>query len=151
MVFDNVKNAHLYYVLGARFRTALEWMAHADVSGLKSRDQVTIDGDRVYAKYFDMETKLPDGVMPEGHSNYADIQYLLDGEEALGYARKGEEAPAKPYDAQKDIAFWDVPYDTIRLKAGDFYIVWPDDLHAPRLALKETGKVRLLVIKVKLD
>ena len=90
MVFDNVKNAHLYYGLGERFRTALEWMAHADVSGLKSRDQVTIDGDRVYAKYFDMETKLPDGVMPEGHSNYADIQYLLEGEEALGYARKGE-------------------------------------------------------------
>ncbi|MBM6936987.1 YhcH/YjgK/YiaL family protein [Pseudoflavonifractor phocaeensis] len=151
MVFDNIKNAQLYYGLGERFRTALEWMATADVSGLSNRDQVVIDGDNVYAKYFDMETKSPEGAMPEGHSNYADIQYLLDGEEAVGYALKGSEPPAKPYNPEKDIAFWDVPYSTIRLKAGDFYIVWPDDLHAPRLALGEPGKVRLLVVKVKLN
>ena len=47
MVFDNIKNAQLYYGLGERFRTALEWMATADVSGLSNRDQVVIDGDNV--------------------------------------------------------------------------------------------------------
>lgn len=151
MVFDNVKNAHLYYGLGERFRTALEWMEHADVSGLKSGDQVAIDGDRVYAKYFDRETKPAEGALPEGHSNYVDIQYLLEGEEMVGYALKPDVPPAKPYDPQKDIAFWDVPCDNIHLKAGDFYIVWPDDLHAPRLAVGQPGKIRVLVVKVKLD
>lgn len=151
MVFDNIKNAQLYYGLGERFRTVLEWMATADVSGLKNRDQVVIDGENVYVKYFDTETKSPEGAMPEGHSNYADVQYLLEGEEAVGYALKGAEAPAKPYNPEKDIAFWDVPYSTIRLKPGDFYIVWPDDLHAPRLAVDAPGKVRVLVGKVKLD
>ena len=75
-----------------------------------------------------MDTKSPEGALPEAHEHYADIQCLLEGEEAVGYALKDGRAPAKPYDPEADIAFWDVPFDTIRLKPGDFYIVWPEDL-----------------------
>ncbi len=151
MVFDNVKNVSLYYGLGDRFHTALEWMTRADTSKLKSGDRVDIDGDLIFARYFEVDTKSPDGAMPEGHANYADIQCLLEGDEAVGYALQDGRAPAKAYDPSADIAFWDVPFSMIRLKPGDFYIVWPEDLHAPRLAVASPSRVRVLVVKVRLD
>ena len=151
MVFDNVKNAALYYGLGDRFRTALEWMARTDTSNFHSGDKIEIDGDQIFARYFEVDTKSPEGALPEAHEHYADIQWLLEGEEAVGYALKDGRAPAKPCDPEADIAFWDVPFDTIRLKPGDFYIVWPEDLHAPRLAPEAPSRVRVLVVKVRVD
>ncbi len=151
MVFDNRENLARYYGLGDRFRTALEWMASADLTSAKSGDRLEIDGDNVFARYFEVDTHSPVGAMPEGHEHYADIQCLLEGEEAVGYALKNSRAPTKPYDPAGDIAFWDVPFSTVRLQPGDFYIVWPDDLHAPRIALGDPSPVRVLVVKVKLD
>ena len=87
----------------------------------------------------------------EGHKRYADIQYLLEGSECVGYAQNGTVPVTVPYDPQKDIGFWNGDWDTLKLEAGMFYIVWPDDLHAPRVACGAPAPVKRMVVKVKLD
>ena len=54
------------------------------------------------------------------------------------------------YDSKGDIQFYTAEWDTLTIRPGTFYIVWPQDLHAPRVALGQPGPVQRLVVKVKL-
>lgn len=150
MVIDKLKNAALYYGLGPRFQTALEWLAQADPDQMTPGQRVDIDGSNIFATLFDTETLPPASCKLEYHHNYADIQYLVSGREAVGYILEGPAEVLEDYDPQKDIGFSTGSWDTVTVAAGAFYIVWPQDLHAPRMALGETGPVRRLVVKVKL-
>ena len=91
MVVDKIEHASLYYGLGKRFQTALEWLASADVGALTPGQRVDIDGDNVFATLFEVDTLPPEACKLECHQNYADIQYLLSGMEGAGLcpARRG--------------------------------------------------------------
>ena len=138
MVVDKIEHASLYYGLGKRFQTALEWLASADVGALTPGQRVDIDGDNVFATLFEVDTLPPEACTLECHQNSADIQYLLSGMEGAGYA-----LPDAEFRALSE-------YDPLTIRSGTFYIVWPQDLHAPRVALGQPGPVRRLVAKVKL-
>ena len=59
MVVDKIEHASLYYGLGKRFQTALEWLASADVGALTPGQRVDIDGDNVFATLFEVDTLPP--------------------------------------------------------------------------------------------
>lgn len=149
MVIDKIENASLYYGLGERFQRALEWLRTVDLSTLTPGKQVEIDGDNIYATLFEVDTLPPTECKLECHKNYADIQYLVGGLEAVGYALP--DAPLKQLSEYvPDIQFYTTDWDTLTVRPGTFYIVWPQDLHAPRMACGPVGPVKRLVAKVKL-
>ena len=148
MVIDCIENAERYYGLGKRFRAALEWLAVANPDELISGERVEIDGDFVYATMFQVDTLPPDDCKLEAHRDYADIQYIAKGTEALGYVLDGPALPRGDY--QPDIQLFQAPWDAITIRPGTFYIVWPQDLHAPRVAIGTPAPVTRLVVKVKL-
>ena len=91
----------------------------------------------------------PEACKLECHRDYADIQYLVDGLEAAGYSLP--DAPLKELSKYvPDIQFFTTAWDSLTIRPGTFYIVWPQDLHAPRMACGPVGQVKRLVIKVKL-
>ena len=148
MVIDQLKNAGLYYGLGPRFRTALEWLSSVDPSSLTPGQRVDIAGDNVYATLFQVDTLPPQESKLEGHRDYADIQYVVRGTEAVGYVLEGPVRPLSDY--TPDIQFFAADWDTLTVREGTFYIVWPQDLHAPRVAVGAPAPVTRLVVKVKL-
>ena len=149
MVFDTIENAPLYYGLGPRIQKALEWIQTADISTMEPGQRIDIDGDNLYATYFDLYTLPWEESKLEGHRNYADIQYLIEGQEQVGYALLGTMAPVSDYYIS-DIRFYEGNWDALTLRSGCFYIVWPQDLHAPRMAVRAPERVRRLVVKVRL-
>ena len=148
MVFDTLGNAPLYFGLGERFRTALLWLMQADASRMEPGVRVDIDGDAIYATCFDTDTLPRAQAKLEGHLHYADIQYLAEGVECVGYAPRGAAPSLGPY--EPDIEFFGGEWPTLPLRPGNFYIVWPQDLHAPRVAHGPASRVKRIVIKVKL-
>ena len=149
MVIDKIEHASLYYGLGERFQRALEWLAAVDPSALPVGERVDIDGDELYATLFEVDTLPLEQCRLECHRNYADIQYLIEGEEAVCYALP--DAPLTQLsEYTPDIQFFTTDWDTITVRPGTFYIVWPQDLHAPRAARGSVGPVKWLVVKVKL-
>ena len=151
LVIDKIENAPLYYGLGERFRKALEWLAAVDPSTLSPGEKVPIDGENVYGLLFQVDTLAPEDCKLEGHQNYADIQCLVSGLEAAGYALT--DTPLEPlgeYDAKSDGQFFTGDWDTLTIRPGTFYIVLPQVLHAPRMACGRVGPVTRLVGKVKL-
>ncbi len=149
MVFDTIENAARYYGLGTRFQQAFAWLQAADIDTMIHGQRIDIDGDYLYATYFDMDTLAQVEAKLEDHRAYADIQYLIAGCEQVGYATTHTARPISEY--TPDIQFYEGHWDTLTLRAGNFYIVWPGDLHAPRLADGEISRVRRLVIKVQLS
>lgn len=150
MVFDKMKNAPLYYGLGQRFQQALEWLAAVDPDSLTPGQKVEIDGDKVYATRFDVTTKIPADCKLECHRDYADIQYVVSGTEGMGYSLP--DAPlTQSSEYTPDIQFFAGEWDTLTIRPGTFYIVWPQDLHAPRVALELPSPVTVIVAKVKLS
>jgi len=89
----------------------------------------------------------------EGHRRHADLQLVLSGEEAIGWlpiAGAGF-VMAVPYDAEKDVEKYRAA-DVVRvgLPAGTFALVFPADLHMPKLSLATPTAVQKAVFKIPL-
>ncbi len=113
--------------------------------------KVEIDGDRVFAiiqRYQTLETDAPKF---EYHRKYIDVQYLVSGEEIIGWTPSDRITVTEPYNAEKDIAFGTAPAGTwtpVHLQAGQAAVLWPEDGHAPRLAAGKASAVMKIVVKV---
>lgn len=131
-------------------RQALDFLRRMDFSTLPD-DRYEIDGDRCYAKLARYETKRAQDCRPEAHRRYADIQYMVEGEEYIEVCPLGPDLVVHmPYDAAKDIVFFEglVPETSFPLTAGDYVILLPKDVHRPGVAVKAPRPVVKVVVKV---
>ncbi len=133
---------------------ALFWLHHAPAQELAD-GRIEIDGDAVYALVSSYQSAPPvDPLRFEAHRKYIDIQFVLAGQEALGWVPADRLALTSAYDAAKDVWFGTLPADQatlVRLEAGCLAVLYPEDAHAPKLALGEPAPVRKIVVKVALE
>lgn len=151
MVVDRIENAPSYYVLGARFEKALRWLASTDVASLPA-GKVEIDGADVVATVNELEAKMPEAARWEAHRRWADIQYLISGDERIGYTHVSR-ASSLSYDEGKDfdhLAVSDGMY--VRMVPGAFAVLLPQDAHQPGVSGVdgERGRIRKIVVKIRL-
>lgn len=111
--------------------------------------RITLDGDRLFINNCETQGVPADKQRLEAHREYADVHFLLEGEETLGWSNTDELGEADtPYNATDDIEFFNArPQTFVTMRPGQFLIVWPEDAHAPLIG---QGRIRKLVAKVKL-
>ena len=85
----------------------------------------------------------------ETHRNYLDIQYIVEGEETVGWAPTETLTPADEYNPVKDKQMYTGHVDFMRIAAGYCYVVYPEDGHMPGVHLDEPKNYRKLVVKLK--
>lgn len=110
-----------------------------------------IQGDRVFALVQRYETEAPAAPRFEAHRKYIDVQYIVTGSEAIGWAPLGRLDVTEKYDEGKDVCFGFVPegeWSPVTLCAGELAVIYPADAHAPKLALGGPSKVMKIVVKV---
>lgn len=102
-------------------------------------------------------------VVWETHRRYADIQLVLAGEERFGWLPLSGAPPVKEaYEVERDACFYQPPSPMhapppcyLPLRAGDFAIFLPEDVHAPGLVpdgqAGPIAEVTKAVVKVRLD
>lgn len=111
---------------------------------------VEIDGTDVYAIFQEYTTKRHEDARLEGHRTYADVQYIYEGEEMIGYADLKEIKGDADYNAEKDIFFCEAnKRSAVIVSAGDAAILEPSDLHAPCMMMEQQKTVKKIVFKVK--
>ncbi len=116
--------------------------------------KVEIEGQSVYALFQSYETVIADVPKFECHQKYIDIQYIVSGEEIIGWAPAALMTDLEAYNVERDISFGKAPKNQIAsvyLQAGQLAILYPDDGHAPRLAVTTPSKVFKVVIKVAIS
>ncbi len=90
-----------------------------------------------------------DSKLSEAHRQYLDVQYIVEGEETVGWAPLEAMTLSGEFNVEKDIGRYDGPMDYMRIGQGYCYVVFPEDAHKPGVHLDEPHAFKKLVLKLK--
>lgn len=154
MIIGNINDAAL---VGAScpkaLARALAYLRETDFSKLAD-GRYALDADRMYAEVQRYTTQSAAVCRPEAHRRYADVQFVAEGAEAIGWcAFSPALRVAEPYDEAKDVAFYErlEPESSCVLSAGGFAVLLPKDVHRPRGAVEGVpAPVTKVVVKISM-
>lgn len=141
---------HLY---PAPLCRALDFLARTDFARLDP-GRIDIDGERMFAILAKGETGPAEKGQWEVHRQYVDVQYLLEGEEVIGFAREyeGVEVEADALDEEDCLYYLNVrPVANLRLEPGHFAVFFPQDVHRPLCEAGKPGPVRKVIVKIAVE
>jgi YhcH/YjgK/YiaL family protein len=158
MIIDQLRNTNMELYAGlttgagssglrSRIQAALHYLQTADLANLPV-GKVEIDGTQVYAMIQAYDTKPRAKGFWEAHRRYIDVQYVVQGEELMGYANLAQ-LTAGEYEAKSDFLPLHGQGNFLKLPAGMFTIFTPEDAHMPGIALEDQPQpVKKVVVKV---
>jgi YhcH/YjgK/YiaL family protein len=135
--------------LAARLAAGFHFLQTADLAAA-APGRIDIDGDNVFALVQAYNSKPMEQGFWEAHRKYIDIQYVVSGEEKMGYANLSQ-LNASEYDAAKDFLPLHGNGSFIRLSAGMFTLFMPADAHMPGMAVDEPSAVKKVVVKIAVE
>lgn len=109
-----------------------------------------IEGDLIYAQVFGLTTHAIEDAKPEVHRRYVDVQFLLQGEELIGYARDDGSHTLESSHPDRDLYFYESLEEEsfIPLIPGNFAVFFPFDIHRPGCFIESPEPIRKVVVKV---
>lgn len=136
--------------LQKRIDFALEYLKNTDLNKLElGRHDIN---DWLYVNVQEYETKDVSLCRFESHRKYVDVQYMINGTEAIEVADlQGQNlAVSVEYNEEQDVAFWlDKPTQMkVVLTNNSYVIFYPQNAHKPCIAVNQPVKVKKLVAKV---
>lgn len=150
MIFDTLDNFEKCAEINDKFKSALVFFYNNDLRTLET-GKYEIDGSDVYVAIQDYQTKKPEEGKLEAHRKYIDIQYVIEGEEQIGFTELTNTKPSTFYDNDKDIIFLTGEAQFFKANNNNFCIFYPEDAHMPSIAVKEPSYVKKAVFKIKVD
>lgn len=149
MIFDNQKNAQIYFSLCPKIQKGLEFLLQKNLKILPV-GKYEISGDEIFALVQEYETK--ESAKFEAHRKFIDIQFIIDGAETLGVCEISNCNQSTGYDEVRDLEFFnsynEFAANFFTANEGDFAIFFPNDAHMPALSVKNKSKVKKVVVKV---
>ena len=149
MIADRLANGYRYAALGPRIARAFDFLTHADLAAA-AEGRLELDGTNLYAMVQRYASKLPKDGVWEAHRVYADLQYIVSGEERFGVG-PADRFTRGAYDAEKDFEPLTGDGDYLHLRAGQFLLLWPGEPHQPGMAIDAPSPVKKVVVKIKID
>lgn len=154
MFLGSMKNVHQNAKgLDPAIRRALAYLNRVDFREKPDGTYDIAEGES-YAIVQRYMTRPIAACLPEAHHQYVDIQYVVEGEEYLGWCPMSPDLkPRAPYDAKRDIIFYDalVPESNVVLTAGSFAVLYPSDIHRPQAAVEAPAPVLKVVVKIAVE
>jgi len=149
MILDKLENAGFYLNISNELKKGFEYLINTDLQALESGFH-EIEGKNIFALVSDFETKRPEDCRLEAHRDYADIQYIVSGREAIGFATLKNQEITTPYTPERDIVFFNGETTPLILETGMFVVFFPQDVHQPGMQVDGSEKVKKVVVKVKM-
>lgn len=107
----------------------------------------------VYVSVQEYTTKARSEAKFEAHKKFIDIQMILSGKELIAVSPIEKMTISDEYNEEKDFMLFhhnDECTDYV-LEAGDFLILYPQDVHMPGVCVNEKSPVRKIVVKVPVE
>jgi YhcH/YjgK/YiaL family protein len=148
MILDTLENAAKYAGLRDGLSEGFGFLDQPGVTELAPGKYEISDG-LVYAIVEKNDgRKVEDGKL-EAHRNYLDIQYIVSGDESMGWSPLADLTGSEGYDEKRDLEFFtDDPQSIVKVPPGSFTIFLPADAHLPGIG---NGPIHKIVIKVAMD
>ena len=122
--------------------------AVAAVNALTSYEAETYplsDGNRFFVAVG--TTKAPD--FAEAHRKYLDIQYIVKGQEVMGWAPLDACQLEGEFNDAKDVGKYSGDFQYITIPEGICYVAFPEDAHMPGRHLEVPNDFVKVVVKLK--
>jgi biofilm protein TabA len=149
MITDRLANGHRCAALGPRIARAFAFLDHTDLNAIAD-GRHEIDGSNLYANEQRYTSKLPAEGAWEAHRIYADLQFIVSGEERFGFGPI-ERFTRGAYDAEKDLEALTGDRDSLRVPAGRCLFLSPGEPQMPVLAVGAPAPVKKVLVKIKID
>ncbi len=148
MFSTKIGDEYKYDLTESKFRTAFEFLKRKDLAELPVGWIELENGVRASVQRY--TSFCDDEVFFESHEKYFDVQYVVEGEEYCGVCSRAGLVVKTPYSESDDITFYENPVSSgkVLLRAGDFILLAPEDVHKPRLAAAEKMEIKKIVVKV---
>lgn len=145
MIFNDIRRSDKNQEFEKKYQKAIDFLKTVDTSSLEVGKYQLEDG--MFYLVQDYMTRYVAPANYEMHKKYADIQYIVSGEEIiLGTSQELE--PVGEFSEENDIGFYqDGRADTVaNLSAGKFALYMPGEYHKP--SLHPDGKTPTHVVKI---
>lgn len=149
MLYGTLKHLDSYRGIHPGVMRGLEILRDTDFSHLEDA-RYEVDGDNLFFSLQSYESK-PANDTPEAHKKYVDIQFLVSGRERMGVAPLEDMVEVVEARPEGDIWLYHGPTDEILLTGDRFAALWPEDAHAPGIAVDGPERCRKCVVKVKIN
>ena len=154
MILDRIENRRVYSGVNEGVNKILE-IAEGITPDTYPTERLYIDGEKLFINFPTYETHAKADGMTEAHRQYIDVMYMVEGSETI-YVKdvNALKKVTKEYDPAIEALLADVDDDAtaVRLEAGSFLILFPEDAHAPACDTPDASgiKVKKLIGKVLL-
>jgi YhcH/YjgK/YiaL family protein len=148
MILAHLSDCERYEALHPLFKQVFDYVKSNDLLHVPA-GRIVIDGDKLFINVSDANLVPAESQKLEVHRKYIDIHFPLSGAEIVGWSSLSRlnESEA-PFDVENDFALYsETPSTYFTALPGDFYIVYPEDAHAPVIG---EGVLRKLIVKVLL-
>ena len=111
--------------------------------------RIVLQGEELFINVDDATLRSREEQKLEVHRRYIDVHFPLSGAETVGWRSLETLSMASdaPFAAEKDFALYTAPAASyFEVQPGSFYIVWPEDAHAPIIG---EGRLRKAIAKVQ--
>ncbi|MDG0813377.1 YhcH/YjgK/YiaL family protein [Cohnella rhizosphaerae] len=132
---------------------AMAFLRETDFGSMPA-GRIELEGERMYALLSESVTRSPEAALGEAHGVYADVHYVLDGAERIGFAPAADGTKVKQ-DLLKteDVVLYDrlVQESCLYLRKGMYAVFLPGEIHRPGMHIDAPASIRKVVVKIRLD
>jgi YhcH/YjgK/YiaL family protein len=150
MILTSLAHAELYRAIHPRIAAGIDYLINGEWRG-QLPGTYALDGDDLTAIIQHYETIPFEAGKWEAHRTYTDIQFVAAGVEAIGCGLLDDFTAVTEFDSAKDIAFYTGSGSLFQVRAGMFAILFPHDVHMPRVMVSSPQPVEKIVLKVRVD
>ncbi|MGB2128618.1 MAG: YhcH/YjgK/YiaL family protein [Flavicella sp.] len=148
MIIDKIENSKNYTKIHPDFSKVFEFIANNNLFTIEN-GKYTISGENVFAVVMEYTTQEVSKCKTESHKKYIDIQYMIHGEEEIGFTTLHNQVPITPYNDDGDYMFYNVEnLDILTLKENHFTIFFEDDIHQTMRQIVRPKKLKKVVFKI---
>ncbi len=150
MIVADLSQAERYEALHPLFKELFAYMRQHDLTKVPD-GRINLKGEELFINVDDAQMQPAEERRLEVHRKYIDIQFPLSASEVVGWKALSDVKGASdaPFDEARDIAFYTQPAAAyFEVRPGQFYLLYPEDAHAP---LVGEGPIRKAIAKVRID
>lgn len=146
MIVDNIERASVYEAISPAFAAAMKFLYEHKNGGL-TEDKYVISED-AYALVKRYDSKEIENCKYEAHKDYIDVQYVVSGDEYIGWATK-KSITVDSYIEEKDQYRLSGKGEMYPLHGGEFMILFPEDTHMPCVKNGKSMHIEKIILKIR--
>jgi len=147
MILDRIEHMDTYAHVHADLPKVLTTLATMDIAQLES-GRYPVQDSEAFILVQRYTSRMREVSVWESHRKFIDVQYVVAGEELMGYQTIDALSVFKPYDATSDAALYTGEGLMIHAGAGTVALFFPQDGHMPGVAVGSGVPILKVVAKL---